>query len=152
MHIETMGDVVVWSSEFHSNLADFIEASVASSADERAKMLSGYIADHERQLAKTVAAFDHVESDNALGTWCTEFLNNQPLPDTSTKDERWAGLSANELMDEVREIHEQLIALFSHLLSRCGATPAADMLEQLVDLEQHQLMLMAHSANRLEDL
>jgi hypothetical protein len=26
------------------------------------------------------------------------------------------------------------------------------MLEQLVELEEHQLMLMAHSANRLEDL
>ncbi|RNL66708.1 hypothetical protein [Zhongshania marina] len=152
MRIETMGDVVTWSSGFHSNLADFIEASVAQSKDERLKMLSSYIADHERQLAKTIAAFEVVESDNALGTWCTEFLNKQPLPDTAIKDERWAHFSANELMDEVRGIHQQLMALFSHLLSRSAATPAADMLEQLLDVEEHQLMLMAHSANRLEDL
>lgn len=152
MHIETMADVVKWSSCFHSNFATFIESSVSASDDERTKMLGGYIADHERQLAKAVSAFKHVESDNALGTWCAEFLNKQPLPDTSRKDERWASFSATELMDKVREIHEQLMALFSHLLSRCGATPAADMLEQLLDLEDHQLKLMSHSANRLDDL
>ena len=152
MQIETIGNVVAWSGEFHRNFAAFIESSVAASDDERTKMLSGYIADHERQLAKTVSTFDHVESDNALGTWCAEFLNKQPLPDTSSKDEEWATLSANQLMDRVRDVHEQLIALYSHLLSRCGTTPAADMLEQLLDVEEHQLMLMTHSANRLEDL
>ena len=52
MHIETIGNVVAWSGEFHRNFATFIESSVAASDDERTKMLSGYIADHERQLAK----------------------------------------------------------------------------------------------------
>lgn len=152
MNVDTISDLVAWSSQFHYNLADFIQSSVASSKDERAKMLGDYLAGHERELGGIISAFESVESNNALGTWCTEFLNQKPLPDVSSKDDRLAVLSANELMDEIREIHEQFIALYSHILNLSAATPAADMLAQLVDVETHQLMLMTHSANRLEDL
>ena len=152
MHIETMQDMVNWSAEFHDAFAAFLLDSVASSKSERLKMLSEYIADHERNLANTLRAFTPTERDQALGTWCAEFLNEQPLPDTKTVDSRWGQMATDELFNQVENIHSQLIDLYEFVLSRCQATPAAAMLQQLIDIEAHELKLMAHSANRLQDI
>ncbi|MEX1668575.1 hypothetical protein AB4876_06610 [Zhongshania guokunii] len=152
MHIETMQEMVEWSAAYHQSFAGYLQDSVASSSDERAKMLSDYIADHERSLAKVLFAFKPTESDAALGTWCAEFLNDQPLPNTEKTDVRWAQMSADEMFAEVSAIHAQLIDLYRFLLSRCIATPAAEMLEQLIDIEEHEIKLMAQSANRLHEM
>ncbi len=152
MHLETVGDVVKWSGDFHQSLARFLPESTAGSNSERTKMLSDYIAGHEETLAKTVHALSHTESKQALGTWVTEFMNEQPLPNTDHGDNRWQRLTAEELLDEVLEIHGQLIDLYKFLHGRCNTTPAGATLAQLVEIEEHELGLITHSANRLQDL
>ncbi|AKH70691.1 hypothetical protein IMCC21906_03051 [Spongiibacter sp. IMCC21906] len=152
MNVETVGDVVQWSGDFHQSFAQFLPDSIASSSNERAKLLGDDIARHEANLATTILALKDTESKNSLDTWVTEFLNNQPLPDTKYKDLHWASLSSEQLLDEVLEVHAQLIELYRHLHSRCAATPAAGTLEQLLDMEEQELSLISHSANRLRDL
>lgn len=152
MHIETIQDIVEWSAAFHRSFRTHLQASVATSQDERAKMLSHYIGDHQLNLAKTIDALTPIESANALGTWCTEYFNEQPLPNTAKINPRWAELSADEIFSEVNGIYEQLVDLYRYLLSRCAATPASETLQQLIDIHEHQLKLMAHSVNRLQDI
>ncbi|MDF1692446.1 MAG: hypothetical protein P1U47_08750 [Zhongshania sp.] len=152
MHIETMQEMVEWSAAYHQSFAGYLQDSMASSSDERAKMLSDYIADHERSLAKTLYAFKPTHSDGALGTWCAEFLNDKPLPNTEKTDVRWSKMSADEMFAEVSAVHAQLIDLYRFLLSRCMATPAAEMLQQLIDVEEQEIKLMAQSANRLHEM
>ncbi|WP_373089657.1 hypothetical protein [Zhongshania sp.] len=152
MHIETIQDIIEWSAAFHRSFRTHLQASVATSQDERAKMLSHYIGDHQLNLAKTIDALTPTESANALGTWCTEYFNEQPLPNTAKINPRWAELSADEIFSEVNGSYEQLVDLYRYLLSRCAATPASETLQQLIDIHEHQLKLMAHSVNRLQDI
>lgn len=152
MNVETVADVVQWSGDFHQSFAQFLPDSVGNSTDERAKLLGDYIARHEAHLAKSILALKNTESPEALGTWVTEFLNHQPVPNTDYADLRWASLNSEQLLDEVLAIHAQLIELYRHLHSRCATTPAADTLVQLLDMQEQELSLISHSANRLSDI
>lgn len=152
MNVETVGDVINWSGRFHQSFAHYLPESIAGSEDERAKMLGDYIARHAAELADMMFALNHTEDDTALNTWITEFVNEQPLPDTRFPDSRWEKMAADEILAEVVDMHTELLELYRQLYSRCATTPAAGTLEQMAQMQEHELSQISHSANRLRDM
>jgi hypothetical protein len=119
---------------------------------KRSKLLLDYLAKHETHLADVVERFSQQASSNALNTWCYEYLEKHPIIHKAAGQEPFSEISSLEITEVIMEQHRQVIELYRYLYSRADAPSAVELLKQLLDLEEHEVMQMAQSANRLEDL
>ena len=152
MQIETLKDVLHWTTEFHQHLSQCLAHCADSNESARAKLLLDYLATHETRLAQTLRRFEQTASTNALNTWCYEYLDKQPIIQHSRCDNQFAKMNTHEIISLISEEHEQLIGLYRYLLSRADTESAQELLGNLTSLEEHEAMRMMQSANRLEDV
>ena len=152
MTIETLKDVLHWTTNFHQKLSDCLTHSTDNNENERAKMLLVYLAEHERELANVVAQFEKNGNTHALNTWCYEFIDKHPLTQHQLDDAIFAKLDATEIMARVVDQHQQVIELYRYLFTRADIPSARALLENLKSLEEHEAMQMSQGANRLSDL
>lgn len=152
MQIETLRDVLHWTTEFHQHLSECLAHCASKNESERAKMLLDYLADHEEKLAYVVERFEKTGDSSALNTWCFEYINKHPIVQHVHCDAPFADLDATQIMAVIVDQHEQIIELYRYLASRAGVPSAMELLESLKSLEEHEMMRMAQTANRFEDL
>ena len=88
MKVETLRDVLHWTSEFHQHLSECLKRGADKTDNTRAQMLLNYLSEHEEKLLHDCADIS----------------------------------SAKELMEDLRSF------------------------------EEHEIMVMSQSANRLEDI
>lgn len=152
MQIETLRDVLNWTKEFHQHLNQCLSHCADKNTNERAKLILAYLSDHEESLAKVVNDFETSGNENALNTWCYEYVNKQPIVRHGHCDAPFADLDAVQIMDVIVDQHQQVIELYRFLASRADIPSTQEMLTSLGSLEEHEIMRMVQSANRFEDI
>lgn len=153
LKIETLRDILQWTQDYHQALSDCMKHCADQNESIRAKMLLDYLADHEKKLAMVLERFAQSADKKALNTWCVEYLDKHPIiVHTPICEGPFVKLMPGEIITQVTDQHNQIIDLYKHLLARAEIPTAKELLEQLTSLQEHQIMQMVHSANRLEDI
>lgn len=152
MKIKTLKDVLHWTKEFHQHLSDCLSLCATKNTDERARMVLNYLAEQEKNLAEVVGGFEASSSEDALNTWCYEYVNQQTIIQHDYCDAPFADLDADQIMEVVVDQHQQVIDLYHYLSARANIPSAQEMLESISSLEDHEMMRMMQSANRFGDM
>ncbi len=152
MQIETLKDVLHWTREFHQHLSQCLSHCADKNTSERARMILGYLSDHEKALTKVVSGFETSGDEHALNTWCYEYVAKHPIVRHAHCDAPFAELDATQIMEVIVDQHQQVIELYRYLASRADIPSAKELMESLRSLEEHEMMRMAQSANRFEDI
>lgn len=152
MKIETLKDVLHWTAEIHRHLSEKMSECATENDNQRAVMLLDYLAMHEKRLSHVIGQFELNSSSGALATWCYEFVEKSPILQREYVDASFEELNAMQIMSVIAELHQQIIEFYRYLLSRADSTSAKELLQQLCSLEEHEVMQMAQSANRLNDM
>lgn len=152
MKIKTLKDVLRWTKEFHQHLSECLAHCVDKNTDERARMVLVYLSEQEKNLAEVISGFETSSPDDALNTWCYEYVNQQTIIQHAYCDAPFADLDAAQIMEVVVDQHQQVIDLYHYLSSRANIPSAQEMLESISSLEEHEMMRMMQSANRFGDM
>lgn len=152
MQVETLKDVLHWTREFHQHLSQCLSHCADKNTDERARMILGYLSDHEKTLSQLVSGFEKSGDEHALNTWCYEYVNKHPIVQHAHCDAPFADLDATQIMAVIVDQHQQVIELYRYLASRADIPSARELLEALRSLEENEMMRMAQSTNRFGDL
>ena len=152
MAIETLKDVLHWTTEFHEQLSECLEHCADKNESERSKMLLDYLAKQEEKLSHIVNQFEKTGDNGALNTWCYEYINKHPIVRHVHCEATFSKLNATEIMEVFVDQHEQVIELYHYLASRADIPSAKELLESLKSLEEHEIMRMVQTANRFQDM
>lgn len=152
MQVETLKDVLHWTSHFHEQLSEALQLSSIETANTRIQLLLSYLAEHEHKLAHVLDQFEETGNKNALDTWCYEYLDKSPIIQQQIGPHLFDDIDEDQIMLAVTNQHQQVIELYRYLLAKADITSAKEMLESLVSLEEHEAMLMSQAANRLHDI
>lgn len=152
MQIETLKDVLHWTKKYHQQLSQCLSHCADKNTDERARMVLTYLSDHEESLTKIVNGFETTGNEQALNTWCYEFVNKQPIVQHVHCDAPFSGLNAEQIVEVIVDQHQQIIELYRYLASRADIPSAQELLASLRSLEEHEMMRMVQSTNRFGDM
>ncbi|OZG69772.1 ATPase [Hahella sp. CCB-MM4] len=152
MQVETLKDVLHWTTRFHQDLSQCMVRGAGHSGNERAKLLLDYLSKHETSLKRIVEEYEQSSNKNALDTWCYEYLEKHPVVRHEHCEVPFDELDSVQIMEVVMEYHRQVIELYRYLLAKAPTGPTQELLSSLLELEEHEVMIMAQGANRLEDL
>ncbi|PIE40664.1 MAG: ATPase [Gammaproteobacteria bacterium] len=152
MKIKTLRDVLSWTQSFHQELSNTFKELGDTSDSTRLQLLLEYLAEQEQSLANVMDEFEETTSENALNTWCYDFLANNPIQMIDTSEKPLSQWNTTEIINAVEKQHNQVISLYRHLLGHVETPSATDLVKKLLNLEEHEAMKMTQSANRLEDL
>lgn len=152
MQVETLRDVLVWTSTFHDNLADCMERCAVKNENPRARMLLDYLAKHERSLSQTVSGFEHTADNKAINTWCYDYLDKHPILNSTECDAPFSELDDEEIMGVVTDQHEQVIDLYRYLHTKAEIPSTQELMDELESLETQETRQMVQSANRMHEM
>ena len=152
MQVETLRDVLHWTSEFHQHLSECLKHCADNNEGTRAQMLLKYLSEHEEKLRHVIHEFEVTGNEHALNTWCYEYLNKHPIVQHHDCDAPFSQLSTKEIMQVIIHQHKQVIDLYRYLHERADIPSAEELMETPKSFEEHEMMQMVQSANRLEDL
>lgn len=152
MQAEKLGDVLNWTIDFHQQLSSCLSDCAKVNENERARLLLDYLAQHEQSLTEIIAKFKIIASSNALNTWCYEYLDKHPIMKHKHGDVTFANLNTLQITEIVMHMHQQVITLYRDLTAQIVVNSAHELLEELLSVEEHEVMRMSQSANRLEDI
>lgn len=152
MQVETIRDILQWTSQFHAHLSKCLARGAKQNTSERATMLLRYLADQETRLAGVLAESEKTASINALNTWCYEYMDKHSIVHDAFCDPPFGNLQAGQVVGIVMGQHQQVIELYRNLSARSDIPEAQELLESLQSLEEHEAMQMAQSGNRFSDM
>ena len=152
MKVENLKDIINWTRESHESLAKCMKRCANENENSRARLLLSYLAEHEEKLSTVLDEFNKSGNENALNTWCIEYLDKNPVILHKDDDKPFAEMTADEIMGTISRHHQIIIELYKDLLRQAEIPEAKELFEQLVSLEEHEVMRMAQAANRLGDL
>ncbi|WP_227370699.1 hypothetical protein [Halomonas sp. M20] len=152
MQVETLSDVLDWTKAIHTNLADCLTHCGEGSERERLKMLLDYLAHHERELSRVLTLTKQHASPSALNTWCYEYFERYPVKPHEECDAEFHDMDTRQVVATLLAVHEKVIGLYRYLHSRAEVPSSRVLLEQLMELEEHEAMRIARDAARMEDL
>ncbi|MFE8072470.1 ATPase [Marinobacteraceae bacterium S3BR75-40.1] len=152
MEIRTFGDLIDWTRALHGHLAYCMKQGASHQKGERAKYLLEYLSEHEAQLEYIVSEFEHQAAGRVLSTRLYEFIAHHPLKPGKSACEPYGSLSFDEICRLVFDFHDQVIDLYKGLLRKAEIREAADLVQQLLDMEEHEAMRLARQVGSMEDL
>ena len=152
MKIETIRDVLRWTSALHQHLAQCASQKPGQGSSPRVGMLLDYLVAHEKTLSKVIDNFERGASLSVLNTWCYDYLENHPVKAHDDCAAPLGHMGTPDIIAEIERQHNHVINLYKHLRNRVDTPSAQELIDQLIDLEEHEAMRMNQSANRLEDL
>lgn len=152
MKVETLRDVLHWTSEFHQHLMEYLKRCADKTENTRAQMLLNYLSEHEEMLGHAVLQFEATGNEHALNTWCYEYFDKNPIVQHHHCDAPFSELSTTDIMQVIIHQHQQIIDLYRYLHDRADISSAKELMEALRSFEEHEIMVMSQSANRLEDI
>lgn len=151
MRIETLEDIIEACRSQHQMLSEVLKTFTEESGNERAKLIFDYLSTHEQQVAHLLRRIAETAEPKALHTWVYEYLTQQSEFAPLAAD-TFAGKSADEIIASVFSFHQQASDLYRELKTQDDALSIRDVLDQLIELEQHEAMQMAQSLNRFHDM
>ena len=152
MQVETIRDALNWTENFHRHLYDSMIHSAETTGNARSQLLLKYLAEHEKKLANVVSEIEQSGDEDALGTWIYEYLDKHPIIDHEYCDASFSELKTEQIMEIIIHQHKQVIDLYSYLNDQAEIPPTQELMEEMRSLEEHEIMVMSQSANRLEDM
>lgn len=152
MQVETLRDVLVWTREFHKNLAACLQHCAGKNENVRSQMLLEYLARHEKELTETVDGFVDTAETRALNTWCYDYMDKHPILHSVHCDAPFQNLEPDEIMSVVSDQHDQVIELYRYLYGRADIEETRELMEELKSLEEQQIKQMVQGVNRMRDM
>lgn len=152
MELETVDHLLTWTQDFHRNLQRCLKHCAGAQQSERVRLLTDYLIDHEKELTRLVGQFQQQADKNVLDTWCLEYVNKERVKAHDICDLPYADMNAQEVVNDVIAQHEKVIDLYRYLVNKAETPEVRELLEELLDLEQHEAMRMVQSSNRWGDM
>ncbi|MBS9405335.1 ATPase [Halomonas sp. TRM85114] len=152
MKIETFHDLIEWTRQPHAHLAECLKHCATQQEEARAKWLLEYLADHEATLEQTIAGFEKQADPKALHTWVYDYLAHAPIAPHQACRSPYAEMSFDDICGEIFALHDQVIELYRYLEGRAEIPDARDLVRELLKLEEHEAMRLAHQTNRARDM
>ena len=152
MQAETLADVLEWTRSVHHKLAACLAQCSAGSRSERIKMLTGYLAAHERELDRVVGISQEDADAKALNTWVYDYFENPQITLGAACDDTFSDKTSADVLDAVMALDAQIIDLYTYLSGRADVPSTVALIDGLLSLERHEAMLMQHQSRRLDDL
>ena len=152
MDIKTFADLIDWTRQLHAHQAKCLAHCASQHENERARLLLDYLADHEAKMEKMVAAFEQQADPKALHTLVYDYLSHHSINTLQTCDPAYTTLGFDDICREVFDYHEQIIELYRSLIGKAPIPEAETLLDALLDMEEHQAMLLAVQTGRMNDL
>jgi len=152
MKVKTISDLIDWTRLMHHQLSLRLADGSAHHEQEMARMLLSYLADHEAALVKIIEGFEHRADTKALNTLVYDYLNHEPIDLQRSCETPFAEMNFNEICLSVFDVHNQAIDLYRGLLGRADIPEAKELLQSLLDIEEHETMRLAQQTNRMRDM
>ncbi|KJH81019.1 ATPase [Pseudomonas sp. KSR10] len=151
MNIERCEDLIDWTSQAHARLSTCMSDGANERSDSLAKMLLVYLAQHEQGLTSTIARIKEHADPRALHTRLHDAVEGDRLA-LDLDGEAYGQMSVDEISREIFAIHNQIIDLYRSLETRPGLDRARELLEEMLQLEEHETMRLAQQVNRMHEL
>ena len=152
MQVHTFEDLIDWTRALHERLAQCLAQCSTKHEEQRAKWLLSYLSEHEGKLRDAIDGFEKGADPKALKTMIYDYLDHPPIAPHRLCDAPYAQMDFEQICESVFGLHNQAISLYRNLLARAPIPEANELVQPLLDLEQHETMLMAQQANRMRDL
>ncbi|MCE8032596.1 ATPase [Billgrantia tianxiuensis] len=152
MNIQTFRDVIEWTRALHEHLARCLKHCSTQQEEQRAKWLLAYLADHEAALQEVVAGFEKQTDPKALNTWLYDYISYAPIKPHLSCSAPYAEMSFDEICQEIFDLHNQVIDFYRYLEGRTEIPETRELIDKLLQLEQHEAMRLFHQTNRSRDL
>ncbi|WP_346910915.1 ATPase [uncultured Roseibium sp.] len=152
MKVKKISDLIDWTRAMHTRLAERMADGSAHHEQEMAKMLLSYLADHETALAKMIDGFEQHADTKALNTWVYDYLEHKPIDLLRSSDTPFADMDFDEICKSMFDVHNQAIDLYRELHGRVDIPEAKELLQALLDMEEHETMRLAQQTNRMRDM
>ncbi|MFN3581211.1 MAG: ATPase [Pseudomonas sp.] len=142
MKAETFEQLVDWTSGLHKHLAESLEQGEIQAQGEKAQWLLHYLAEHERTLTDVVQRMKEKADPKALNTWLYEHLSEK-MPPANGRQLSFSNMDFEEISAQIFEIHNQLIELYRSMSGRAPTPEIRELMEELLDLEEHETLRLA---------
>ncbi|MDQ2075893.1 ATPase [Marinimicrobium sp. ABcell2] len=152
MQIKTFFDLIDWTRGLHEKLAKCLSHCASRHQDERASMLLNYLASHETEMEKMVAAFERQADPKAAHTYVYDYVPHNPITTHLVCDNHYANLDAASIRDEVFDFHEHIIRLYRTLLGKAEIREAEELVQSLLDMEEYETKRLVRQVERMDDL
>lgn len=152
MHIRTFGELVDWVRRIHHQLSEEMAASSLKQQQERAKMLLQYLAEHEAKLDLAIGEFERQGDPKAMSTRLYDYFDRNPVQTHRLCDKLYADMSFDDISREVFDVHDQIMSLYQTLIGKAEIPEIRQLMESLLELEEHEAMLLARQIGRMDDV
>lgn len=152
MEIRTFSELIEWTRQLHENLAQCLSHCASRHGDERASLLLDYLASHETEMEKMVASFERQADSKVSGTYVYDYIPHNPITTHLVCDDHYAKLDADAIRAEVVDFHNQIINLYRTLLGKAEIPEAAELMQSLLDMEEHETKRLVYQVARMDDL
>lgn len=152
MKVQKISDLIDWTRLMHRQLAERLADGSTQHEQEMARMLLSYLADHEAALEKIIDGFEQQADPKALNTWVYDYLDHEPMDLRRSCNVPFAEMDVNEICLSVFDVHNQAIDLYRNLLGRADIPEAQELLQALLDIEEHETMRLAQQTIRVQDM
>jgi len=152
MKVKTIQSLIDQIKESHNVLANMFHRGLRRSTDERVSGLLLYLYQHEKQLVKLVEKIEQKADSKALKTMMYTF--DDALSDSveKVKSINICALTYDEAVEVVIDIHNTILGQLEYLMGRSSIREELDMLNILMDAEQHELKQMVQQVQRGTDI
>ncbi len=151
MRFEQVRSLLDHTRELHGRLAERYEALSAESERERLRMILDYAAHVERTIAHGLEHYEEGASRLVLDTWL-DCAAGGPLADVLEGLDDASELSVEDVLTRALQVHEQVVAAYQAIDPGQVPGEVADVLEDVVRLEQAQGRRLALAAGQMSDL
>ncbi len=151
MQTETYDYLLQWTTELHEIIAERLEQAIGPDTDQRTRWLMEYIAGHERELANTVRRYREQAGAAESRTWLYEHIG-EDVPPNARWELSFIGMNTDQISAQVFDLHNQLIEVYTSMSGRAPIPAAAELMENMLTLEQGATRRLAEQCGRLNDL
>jgi len=152
MQVKTFSDLIGWTRELHAKLAKCLSHCASRHEDERASQLLDYLAAHEVEMEKMVAGFEQQADPKAGRTYVYDYLPHNPVTTHLDCDDHYAKMDIASIEAEVFDFHEQIISLYRTLTEKAEIPEVAELMQSLLDMEEHETKRLVRQVGRMEDI
>jgi hypothetical protein len=115
-------------------------------------MLLEYLASHETEMEKMVAAFERQADPKAMRTYVYDHIPHNPITTHLVCDDHYTKLDAAAISAEVFDFHEQIISLYRTLVGKAEIQEAAELVRSLLDMEEHETKRLVRQVERMDEM
>ena len=152
MEVRTFYDLIEWPRDLHAKLAECLSHCALRHGEERASLLLEYLASHETEMEKMVVAFERQADPKAARTYVYDYMPHNPITTHLVCDDHYAKLDADTISAEVFDFHEQIISLYRTLKGKAEIREAAELMQSLLEMEEHETKRLVRQVERMDDL